>query len=123
MSKTKVIKTIVNVEDYRKLSVHAAVRGKKIYEVLGEAITGYLNTHGLNSKSIEYPFNPTEVRDAAIPTTATGDSLKEKVKIYLDTYDVHPKDHSMATYKKLKEKFTKLDIETFDKIQHERAGD
>lgn len=49
--------------------------------------------------------------------------LKEKVKIYLDTYDVNPKDHSMATYKKLKEKFTKLDLETFDKIQHERAGD
>ena len=49
--------------------------------------------------------------------------LKEKVKMYLDTYDVNPKDHSMATYKKLKEKFKKLDIETYDEIQHERAGD
>lgn len=56
-------------------------------------------------------------------TPAHTNPLKEKVKIYLDTYDVNPKDHSMATYKKLKEKFKKLDIETYDEIQHERAGD
>lgn len=61
---------------------------------------------------------------SSLPDTPTHTNpLKEKVKIYLDTYDVHVKDHSMATYKKLKEKFTKLDLETFDKIQHERAGD
>lgn len=46
--------------------------------------------------------------------------FKEQIKIYMDTYDINPKDHTMATYKKLKEKFAKLDIETFDEIQHER---
>ena len=61
---------------------------------------------------------------SSLPDTPTHTNpLKEKVKMYLDTYDVNPKDHSMATYKKLKEKFKKLDIETYDEIQHERAGD
>lgn len=87
-----------------------------------KSIIGDVDEYG---NLVETPTPPKkELPTSSLPDTpAHTNPLKEKVKIYLDTYDVNPKDHSMATYKKLKEKFKKLDIETYDEIQHERAGD
>ena len=129
MAKTKVIKTIVNIEDYQKLSAYAAIHGKKIWETLAEAIKEYNSRHVVNT-GIAYPFNPSDPSEpphsqvqatsGAVNTTLT---LKDKVKIWLDTYSIHPKDHTMATFDKVKAKFEKVDIFMFDEIQHERAGD
>lgn len=67
------------------------------------------------------PPSPSQQPEPQQPTHTN--TLRDKMKIWLDTYDIHPKDHTMATFNKMKEKFTDMDIFTFDEIQHERAGD
>lgn len=65
MAKTQVIKTIVNKEDYTKISIHARQHNKKIYEVIQEAMREYLDAHYC-PPSITYPFDIGAIREAAI---------------------------------------------------------
>ena len=121
MSKTKIVKTIVNVEDYQKISAYAKLHGKKIYEIIGEAMKEYIDKY-YKPFSIEYPFDLSKIREEAeqkdppAPTLTLSDRLKH----YLDENRIDPLDHTMDTYYKIKQVFSQIDVFMFDKVQHER---
>lgn len=64
-NKTQTIKTVVKKDDYLKISAHAKLHGKKIYEVIQDAMSEYLKRH-YEEPVLSYPFDIAAVREQAI---------------------------------------------------------
>ena len=128
----KAIKTIVHTEDYQMLTSIARLHNHRIWEELAIAIKQYISKYKVedntNSNTVDTSFIK-EVREKT-NSELLAEEMKRKIKIYVETFNISPRDTTMNTFEECK-KFIEgvlqreltpgeIDITMFDEVQQER---
>lgn len=130
MANSKIIKTIVYTEDYQVLSSIARLHGHKIWEELAIAIHDHISKYKIIDTSKNSDTDQLPTVQEKTPEEVNRDSIKAKIKIYVETLNISPNDTRFDTYEGCKKVIEEqmgrklrpdeINITMFDEVQQGR---